>query len=86
MSDLCHVTDAKDVILNVLREDPSDPENSSQAAINSFKREDERTRPHIELNVEKEPETLIASIIVTDATTKYVWKKFTEEYQKENFQ
>ena len=74
----------KDNVLHVLTEDL--PENASQSATTRFMADDRKARAHVVLNLGEEPATLITSLLMADASTKEVWKKLTDSYQKENIQ
>ena len=76
----------KDGILHILTEDAPDPNDSTSAVLEKYKREDQKDRPHIVLNIWEEPATLITSLLLSSATTKDVWKQLTDAYQKENIQ
>lgn len=76
----------KDGVLHVLTEDPPSAETNSQAVINRWKKQDEKARPHIVLNLGEEPAILVTSILLEGATTKQVWVKLRDTYRKENIQ
>lgn len=63
-----------------------DPAEATATQIKTFKAEDWKARSHIFLNLGEDPATLIISLLFSDATTKEVWKKLTDSYQKENIQ
>lgn len=67
-------------------EDPPDPEEAIAAQVKKFKNEDRKDFAHIVLNVGKEHAKIITSLLLTDSTTKEVWKNLTDSYQKENIQ
>ena len=76
----------KDGVLYVLTQDPPEQETSTQAAVSRFRKDDEKARPHIVLNIGEEPATIITSLLLAGATTKAVWEKLTDTYHKENIQ
>lgn len=51
-----------------------------------FYMDDRRACPHISINLGEEPATLVTSLLISDVTTKDVWRKLTNPYQKENIQ
>ena len=75
----------KNGVLHVLRDD-SPNEDASEAIQNRFKRAEEKARAHIVLNLGDEPATLFTSSLMSGATTKEVWNKLKDAYQKENIQ
>ena len=76
----------KDGVLNLLREDPPDPNTASNGALARFQKEDQKARPHIVLNLGEEPATMITSLLLSGATTEAVWDKLIDNYQKGNIQ
>ena len=67
-------------------QDSPNADNATQAQINRFQRDDQKVGPYIVLNLAKEPATLITSVRMSDDTTKKIWEKLTDTYQKENIQ
>ena len=73
-------------VLYVLNAEPPRAGISSTESISRSKGDDEKERPHIVLNLEEEPSTLITSLLMNEETTKEVWDKLTASYQKETIQ
>ena len=67
----------KDGLIHTLSDDPPNEELSTTAAVNKFRKEDEKARPHIVLNLREEPETLVTYLLMDKATTKVVWNKLS---------
>lgn len=76
----------KDGVLHVLSEDPPNPETSTNTVVSRWKRDDERARPHIVLNLGEEPATLVTSLVISGGTSRQVWQKLNDVYEKENIQ
>lgn len=86
MANLRHGIDAQRWVLHALTDDPPDPDTATTAAVNKFQKDDAKARPHIVLNLGEEPATILTSLLLSGATTKVVWRKLTDSYQKENIQ
>lgn len=76
----------KDNVLHVLTETPPNPETSNVRAVEAWKKSDLKARPHLVLNLGEEPATLVTSLLLSDASTKQVWERLCEVYQRENIQ
>ena len=74
----------KDGVLHLLNAEPPRAGMSSIESTSRFKRDDEKERRHIVLNIGEEPSNLVTSLLMNEATTKQVWDKLTASYQKEN--
>lgn len=71
-------------VLHALIEDPPNPDTSTVASVNKFKKDDEKAITHIVLNLREETATLLTTLLISCATTKVVWRKLIDTYQKEN--
>lgn len=73
-------------LLHILTEKSPDLNTSSTAAVNKFRRENQRARPQIGINIGEELATVIISILLSNVTTKEVWLNTNDDYQKDNIQ
>lgn len=76
----------RDGVLHVLTESPPDPNSSTAEARAQWLKDDQKARPHIVLNLAEEPATLVTSLLISDASTKEVWERLRNTYQRENIQ
>lgn len=76
----------KDGVLYVLTQDKPNTSTDKAAQINRFNGDNHMDHHHIVINLGEESETIVTSLLMSDAMIKEVWKKVTDNYQKENIQ
>lgn len=71
-------------VLYALTESLPNPDYATSKELQNWQKADRKARPHIVLNLEEEPTTVVTSLLKSDASSKDVWNRLCSIFQREN--